>query len=195
MIDLDLGAIRFARNGQPLGQAFAHIRQLEYYPAASLSYGEEIPRHGMACHHTDPEARSWRIRPSGLLSGVSNPSVAVPESRLTHAGERCEFNFGAQPFAYPVDGFRAVQQPPGDAKAAAWLLSAFQRLITSAVSCGWGLSRDTAWVCLLCLPSFRLLSVLPCLFWQGPHVLQVCLAGFRVSAATYLIQSRRQPIL
>ena len=48
MIDMDLGVISFARNGQPLGQAFAHIRQLDYYPAASLSYGETsfqgIPR-------------------------------------------------------------------------------------------------------------------------------------------------------
>lgn len=70
MIDLDLGAISFARNGHLLGQAFAHIRQMEYYPAASLSYGEEYPGHGMACHQNDLEARSLRIWPSGLVSEV-----------------------------------------------------------------------------------------------------------------------------
>ena len=43
MIDLDLGTISFARNGQSLGQAFASIRRLEYYPAASLSYGAASP--------------------------------------------------------------------------------------------------------------------------------------------------------
>jgi len=71
------------------------------------------------------------------------------EQVAMHAGERCEFNFGARPFAYPVAGYRAVQQPPSDAKAALWLLGAFKRLIRSAISCGWGLSKDTAWVRLL----------------------------------------------
>ena len=42
MIDLDMGTISFMRNGASLGQAFSHIRRLEYYPAASLSYGEPI---------------------------------------------------------------------------------------------------------------------------------------------------------
>jgi len=46
MIDMDLGTISFARNGQSLGQAFAHIRQLEYFPAASLSYGNKT---GFCC--------------------------------------------------------------------------------------------------------------------------------------------------
>ena len=43
MIDLDMGVISFMRNGVSLGQAFSHIRRLEYYPAASLSYGEQVP--------------------------------------------------------------------------------------------------------------------------------------------------------
>ena len=42
MIDLDMGTISFMRNGVSLGQAFSHIRRLEYYPAASLSYGEHV---------------------------------------------------------------------------------------------------------------------------------------------------------
>ena len=61
-------------------------------------------------------------------------------------GERCEFNFGDRPLAHPVAGYRAIQRPPADTRAAAWLLGAFKRLIASAVSCGWGLSQDTAWV-------------------------------------------------
>lgn len=65
---------------------------------------------------------------------------------VMRAGEKCEFNFGARSFAYPVAGYRAIQRPPPDAKAAVWLLSAFKRLIASAISCGWGLSKDTAWV-------------------------------------------------
>lgn len=91
-------------------------------------------------------------------------AIARTDAKATHAGERCEFNFGARPFAYPVAGYRAVQRPPGDAKAASWLLSAFKRLITSAISCGWGLSRDTAWVCLPPLPLvYSLWAMLICL--------------------------------
>ena len=63
-----------------------------------------------------------------------------------HTGERCEFNFGDWPLAHPVAGYRAIQRPPADTRAATWLLGAFKRLIASAVSCGWGLSQDTAWV-------------------------------------------------
>ena len=157
---MDLGAISFARNGQPLGQAFAHIRRLDYYPAASLSYGEtlfygihrpaspagktqETHGHGIEGHCI------WTTASQALVWDVKMSDSTKAEGKAAHAGERCEFNFGARPFAYPVAEYRAVQQPPGDAKAAAWLLSAFKRLLSSAVSCGWGLSRDTAWVHLL----------------------------------------------
>ena len=47
MIDLDMGTISFMRNGVSLGQAFSHIHRLEYYPSASLSYGEPITPPGV----------------------------------------------------------------------------------------------------------------------------------------------------
>ena len=53
MIDLDMGTISFMRNGVSLGQAFSHIRRLEYYPAASLSYGKRVTLPGepnKPCH-------------------------------------------------------------------------------------------------------------------------------------------------
>ncbi|GKV25291.1 hypothetical protein SLEP1_g34750 [Rubroshorea leprosula] len=44
-------------------------------------------------------------------------------------GERCELNFGARPFRYPVDGYLPLQAPPSSANFAKDLLGCFSRLL------------------------------------------------------------------
>lgn len=117
--------------GQPLQFPAAHAPTQDSKVAI---WSPDVSRHVSCCSLKHTSCIFWGCQ-------RREAHVAMP------AGEKCEFNFGARPFAHPVAGCTPLQQPPPDAKAAAWLLGAFKRLITSAISCGWGLSRDTAWVC------------------------------------------------
>ncbi|XVF61747.1 hypothetical protein PTKIN_Ptkin08bG0155300 [Pterospermum kingtungense] len=44
-------------------------------------------------------------------------------------GERCELNFGARPFKYPIDGYLPLQAPPSSSSFAKQLLDCLSRLL------------------------------------------------------------------
>ncbi|XP_010526636.1 PREDICTED: E3 ubiquitin-protein ligase RKP [Tarenaya hassleriana] len=51
------------------------------------------------------------------------PAISISQ------GERCELNFGAYPFKYPIEGFLPLQEPPSGRSFAAQLLKCFSRLL------------------------------------------------------------------
>ena len=50
------------------------------------------------------------------------------------AGERCEFNFGARPLAFPLEGHRPLMEPPPGCDAAAYLLACLNRLVAASLA-------------------------------------------------------------
>ena len=138
-LDLDVGTVSFLRNGVHLGVAFEGVRRpLAYFPAASLSYGA-------AC---DGATASVDIVVPPNLSG--SPALAIskhwlsvlltfllPATEICTActGERCEFNFGAWPMAFPLEGHHPLQEPPGGCGAAQYLLGCLKRVVTANLAC------------------------------------------------------------
>ncbi|KAI5405191.1 E3 ubiquitin-protein ligase RKP isoform X1 [Lathyrus oleraceus] len=52
-----------------------------------------------------------------------HPAISLSE------GERCELNFGARPFKYPIEGYRPLQAPPSKSYFVTRLLQCWSRLL------------------------------------------------------------------
>ncbi len=62
-----------------------------------------------------------------------------------YSGERCEFNFGSRPFAYPTEDYHPLIKPPPYCAGAAYLLGCFRALTAAQLAYKRSCTRGT-WV-------------------------------------------------
>lgn len=88
----------------------------------------------------------------GLSSSLPGGAASAELPRAARAGERCEFNFGARPLAFPLDGYRPLVDPPPGLQAAQALLGRLWALMTDSLGCSASVGRQGSWVRALCNP-------------------------------------------
>ncbi|XP_010681095.2 E3 ubiquitin-protein ligase RKP [Beta vulgaris subsp. vulgaris] len=73
---------------------------------------------------------------NGISLGVAfagirkmNPGLGYFPAVSLSQGERCDLNFGARPFKYPIEGFLPLQVPPSATSRASQLLQCLSRLL------------------------------------------------------------------
>lgn len=76
---------------------------------------------------------------NGISMGVAFKGIKIGENAYFPAvslsyGERCTFNFGSKPFAYPIENFLPLQAPPPYIYQAFYLMECFNRLLPYAIS-------------------------------------------------------------
>ncbi|KAI7756349.1 hypothetical protein M8C21_004185, partial [Ambrosia artemisiifolia] len=57
------------------------------------------------------------------------PGIGYYPAVSLSQGERCDLNFGARPFRYPIQGFHPIQVPPSTNQLAVHLLHCFSKLL------------------------------------------------------------------
>jgi hypothetical protein len=105
----------------------------------------------------DMDSQTMTFFRNGVSLGIAFTGVGYSRSHRTATGvayfpgaslsygESCQFNFGARPFIYPVEGYAPLQAPPPNVRAGQYLVGCMSRLLdVTSEGAGAGTPRAAA---------------------------------------------------